>query len=491
MTRVQLQNLLHNLLSLGRETEWVEYKHNWWEPDKVGAIVSSLSNSALLHGEAYGYIVWGVDDDLNVRGTDLDFKGRRYKNQSYEHYLRCFLKPSVPVEHFSWDHDGHPLEALRVSAAPSQPVTYMGEGYFRIGEHKKNLRDWPNVAKKIWTAETPAKFEHAYAADGLAPYDVASLLSIDTYFKLAKRPPEFDPSVVADLLLEDGAIVRDERGRLAIPNYTALALARRLGQFPDLRDKSLRLIFYRGKNKVEASRPEIKGQYGYAVGFNGLIQYMTGMLPASEAIESALRDENTLYPEVAIRELVANALVHQDLTQSGTHPMVEVFSDRIEITNNGLPLIAPLRFIDEVPRSRNDALAALMNRLRLFEGRGSGVKRVITSAELHQLPAPDFLQRSSHTVSILYAPRPVAEMTKEERVRACYQHASLKFVSNEYLTNTSLRERFRLPSDNKGSTAANRIIKDTVDAELIVADVERGPNARYVPFWAPELRGRA
>ena len=171
--------------------------------------------------------------------------------------------------------------------------------------------------------------------------------------------------------------------------------------------------------------------------------------------------------------------------------MIEVFSDRIEITNNGLPLIAPLRFIDEVPRSRNDALAGLMNKLRLFEGRGSGVKRVITSAEAHQLPAPDFLQKGAHTVAVLYAPRPLSEMTKEERVRACYQQASLKFVSNEYLTNTSLRERFRLSSDAKGSTAANRIIKDTVDADLIVPDVERGPNARYVPFWASELHGRA
>ena len=483
--------MLRNLLSLGRETEWVEYKHNWWQPDKLGDIVSSLANSALLHGESYGYIIWGVDDNLVVKGTTLDFKGLRYKNQSYEHYLRCHLTPKVPVDHFAWDHDGHRLEALRVSAAPSQPVTYKGEAHFRIGEHKKNLRDWPNVAKKIWTAETPSEFEHAYAADGLVPYDVISLLSVDTYFKLANMTPDFDPSRVATLLLDGGVIVRDEQDRLAIPNYTALALARRLEQFPELRDKSPRLIFYKGKNKVEASRPEIRGQYGYAVGFNGLIKYMTDMLPASEAIESVLRVETSLYPEVAIRELVANALIHQDLTQSGTHPMIEVFSDRIEITNNGLPLIAPLRFIDEVPRSRNDALADLMNKLKLFEGRGSGVKRVITAAEAHQLPAPDFLQRHSHTVSVLYAPRPVSEMTKEERVRACYQHASLKFVSNEYLTNTSLRDRFSLSSDGRGSTAANRIIKDTVEAELIVPDVERGPNARYVPFWAPELRGRA
>ena len=290
MTPAQLSGLLRNLLALGRETEWVEYKHNWWQPEQVGEIVSSLANSALLEGEAYGYIFWGVDNDLTVRGTDVDFKGKRYKGQAYEHYLRCHLQPHVPVEHFAWDHEGHALEAVRVSAAPSQPVMYRGQAFFRIGEHKKNLQDWPNVAKKIWTAETPAKFEHAYAADGLTPYDVVSILNTDTYFRLTKRPPEFDPRRVADLLLEDGVVVRDERDRLAVPNYAALALARRLGQFPELRGKSARLLFYKGKNKVEASRPEIKGQYGYAVGFNGLVQYMMDMLPASEAIESALRD---------------------------------------------------------------------------------------------------------------------------------------------------------------------------------------------------------
>jgi len=69
-----------------------------------------------------------------------------------------------------------------------------------------------------------------------------------------------------------------------------------------------------------------------------------------------------MYPEIAVRELVANALIHQDFSITGAGPMVEVFGDRVEITNPGEPLIDTLRFIDEPPRSRNEMLASLMRR---------------------------------------------------------------------------------------------------------------------------------
>lgn len=74
-------------------------------------------------------------------------------------------------------------------------------------------------------------------------------------------------------------------------------------------------------------------------------------LPANEEIGKALRKETRLYPVIAVRELVANALVHQDLSEIG-FPMIEVFKDRIDISNPGIPLVTPDRFIDAY-KSRN------------------------------------------------------------------------------------------------------------------------------------------
>jgi len=107
-----------------------------------------------------------------------------------------------------------------------------------------------------------------------------------------------------------------------------------------------------------------------------------------------------MYPEIAIRELVANALIHQDFTIRGTGPMIEIFSDRMEITNPGIPLIDTLRFIDEPPQSRNEALASFMRRVNICEEQGSGIDKIILQVKMFQLPAPDFIVTSKHTKSM-------------------------------------------------------------------------------------------
>ena len=93
---------------------------------------------------------------------------------------------------------------------------------------------------------------------------------------------------------------------------------------------------------------------------------------------------------VAVRELVANALIHQDFSITGAGPMVEIFEGRIEVTNPGEPLVATDRFLDSPPKSRNESLASLMRRFRICEERGSGIDKVVSQIELYQLPPPLF-----------------------------------------------------------------------------------------------------
>jgi len=192
-----------------------------------------------------------------------------------------------------------------------------------------------------------------------------------------------------------------------------------------------------------------------------------------------------MFPRQAIRELVANALIHQDMTITGAGPLVEMFTDRLEITNPGQPLVQPERFLDFPPRSRNEAFAALMRRMRLCEEKGSGIDKVVHLAEVYQLPAPDFRTSETRTIVILFAHQDFAEMSKSDRIRACYQHCALKYVSNERMSNQSLRERFKLP-ESKAATAS-QVIGATKDAGLVKADESDTTStryARYLPFWA-------
>ncbi len=126
-----------------------------------------------------------------------------------------------------------------------------------------------------------------------------------------------------------------------------------------------------------------------------------------------------MYPDIAIRELVGNAIIHQDFSIRGTGPMIEIFDRRIEITSPGKPLLDPIRFIDGPPQARNEAFAATARRLNMCEELGTGIDKVIHSVEIFQLPPPVFETPVDSTRSTLWAHKPLGEMTRDERVRAC------------------------------------------------------------------------
>jgi ATP-dependent DNA helicase RecG len=221
-----------------------------------------------------------------------------------------------------------------------------------------------------------------------------------------------------------------------------------------------------------------------AAGVQGLVQFVTAQLPQNEAIRDALRTEIKLLPEVVIRELLANALVHQDLNSPGASPMVEIYSNRMEISNPGLPIVPLERFIDGY-QSRNERLADLMRRLGICEEKSSGIDRVIEAAESFQLPAPDFRAAHNRTVVVIYGTRDFDEMDRNDRVRACYQHCVLRYVMSERMTNQTLRERFGLPESK--STIVSQVIAAAIDADLIKLDEKVGTSrkyARYLPKWA-------
>jgi len=191
-----------------------------------------------------------------------------------------------------------------------------------------------------------------------------------------------------------------------------------------------------------------------------------------------------VYPKLAIRELVANAIIHQDFSEKGTGPMIELFSDRIEITNPGKPLINTLRFVDHNPQSRNEKLASFMRRLNICEERGSGIDKVLFETEFFQLPAPKIVEGENYTRIIIYSYKTLRQMDKEDKIRACYMHSCLKNVSGEYMTNQSLRIRFGI--EEKNYSMASRIIAETIKSGLIKdydPESSSKKHAKYIPFW--------
>lgn len=183
---------------------------------------------------------------------------------------------------------------------------------------------------------------------------------------------------------------------------------------------------------------------GVTLSASGLHEFVMGQLPQNEIIEDALRKHVKLLPDASVRELIANALVHQNFLIGGAAPIIEVYSNRVEISNPGEPIVPVERFIDGY-QSPNERLASMMRRMSICEEKGSGIDRVVQEAEIFQLPAPEFRAGHRRTIVTIFGPKPFDDMDREERMRACYQHCALRWVMAERMTNQSLRLRFGLP----------------------------------------------
>lgn len=321
------------------------------------------------------------------------------------------------------------------------------------------------------------------ALDGVSPERVAELLDVPGFFDLLGLPAPTGTVNMLDRLVQEH-LIEECAGKYSIRRMGALLLARCLSDFPiEVARKAPRVVVYEGSSKIRTKLDRTETR-GYAVGFRGLVKLMIEQMPQNEVIEDALRKSVKLAPEIAIREIVANALIHQDFAMPGASVMLEIYGDRIEISNPGEPIVPVERFIDAY-RSRNERLADLMRRMGVCEEKGSGIDKVMQAVEHFQLPAPEFLRLHGRTGVTIFGHRPFESMTRDDRVRACYQHCVLRWVMSERMTNQSLRERFQLP-ESKTATIS-QVIAATIESGLIKADAQVGSSrrlARYLPVWA-------
>jgi predicted HTH transcriptional regulator len=377
----------------------------------------------------------------------------------------------------------HPDGRVVVFSIPSRPrgtAYHLNGTYFmRAGEELVPMSE--DQLRRIFAEGEPDWLEE-HSRAGLDGAQVVELLDTQGYFELLKFPYPAEQAGVLDRLQQD-RLVDLVAGNYAIRRLGALLLAKRLQDFPDISRKAPRVIVFTGKSKLDTKLDQL-GSKGYAVGFPGLVRFIMAQLPQNEVIQDALRKEVKLVPEIAIRELVANALIHQDFRITGASMMVEVYTDRVEISNPGDPIVPVERFIDGY-QSRNERLADLMRRMRICEEKSSGIDKVIQAAEIYQLPAPDIRTSHRRTVVVIFGPRDFEEMDRDDRIRACYQHCCLKWVMAERMTNQSLRERFHQPESK--SAIISQIIAAAIEAKVVKADEKVGGSrkyARYLPFWA-------
>lgn len=383
-----LDKLVLELCKLPQETGWVEFKHNNCDPKMVGEDISALANSAVIADRSYAYMIWGVEDNTHeIIGTKVCLKKEKKGNQELENWLRYLLSKNADFEIQSVDINGKHIEILIISKAVGVPVTFEKIDYIRVGSYTKKIIEFPPLQAQLWDKLRNQQFEDIYAISNIQLQDIPHYLNYEMYFDILNMPIPTSIDKYAHYLVEDSIIAKQDNGLYAITNLGAILFAKKLSKFPRIGRKAIRIVQYDGLNRLTILKEEITTE-GYAISFENAVKYVNTLLPSKEDIDSVRRKSISTFPIPAIREAIANSLIHQDFFITGTGPLIEIFENRVEVTNSGTPLVDIMRIVDNPPKSRNEKLASLMRRLNMCEELGRGWDRMVISCELQKLPAP-------------------------------------------------------------------------------------------------------
>ncbi len=457
------------LLTINSENEHLEFKkaERSFDFEKLVKYCVAISN------EGGGKIILGVTDKMPrcVVGTEAFKSIEKVKSDIFQK-----INIRVDIEELICEE-----KRVLIIYIPTRPLTkplhYKCSYYMRVGEELIPMTS--ERLQEIFN-ETSEEYFLKPAKSNVSAEEVIRLLDSQAYFELIQLPYPMNRDGVIDRFLSEKIII-SFKNNFYITNLGAILFAKNIRDFDTIYRKGVRVTLFNGKSKISTIK-DFSFEKGYAAGFKELIKLVENQVPSNEVIGNALRSQVGMYPSIAIRELVANAIIHQDFSQTGTSVSIDIYSDRIEFINPGVPVVPLDRFIDSY-QSINERLADLMRRLRICEEKGTGIDKTISSVEAYQLPPPSFKKRERQTVITLYAHQELSSMNKSDKVRACYQHTCLKYIINEKMTNQSLRDRLSI--EDKNYSTASRIIKETLTEGLIkIGNLENKSNRKeYIPAW--------
>ncbi len=477
------QLLTDSMSPVPAELNQLDWKHDLSpKKERVAQHLSAFGNEP-----GGGFLAFGIAPTGELTGIKKEEVEKIVSQLG--NLAREAVLPPIKIEHAIAPFHEKSILFVYIPESTEKPVHLRGgsieEAYIRSAGQTRKMSK-PELGNALLRSKS-ARFEELPAHPIVAPKDTTELLEMfefEPLFALLEKPLPRDPLALISelkalrLLIEDGSLVAT--------NLAVLSAAKDMAMFRGHERRGVRLIFYKGKSRVDTEQ-ERSSKKGYAIAFKPMLTFLVQKLPSSEIIRDALRSNAPLYPEVALREIIANAIIHQDLTIENRSPMVEVFSDRIEVSSPGrlVPSVTVQRIIDTSPESRNEMFARLLRQCRICEERGSGIDRALRAIELYGLPPLDFREEENSFRVTIFGPKNYKQMNKDERIRASYQHSALQHLSGEAMTNASLRKRLGVSDTNY--PLVTKIINDSVEAGLVKPhDPENKANkhAKYIPYWA-------
>jgi len=391
MENTDLIALLNRLCQEPNESEWIEFKSNRYNSQEIGEYLSALSNSACLLGKPFGYLVFGVDDQLHdIVGTIFDPYSDKEKgkgNQSLLLWLATNLQPNIGFTPFVFTTKNKRVVLFEIHSAYNQPVRFKGIAYIRIGTSKTELRNHPDKERVIWSRciDWSAQICENATLDDLDPTAIRKARS-EYKVKFPNRANEVDSWDDTTLLNKTSLTIKG-----AITNSAMLLVGK--SESAALISPAVARISWILKDDKSNEKDYEHFDPPFLVNVDKVLLKIRNLTIRELPGGTLFPKEIHQYDEWVLREALHNCIAHQDYLLRGRIILVEM-PTRLFLSNVGsfLPGSVERVIQQDAPQEiyRNSLLVKAMVNLNMIDTQGGGIKRMFLTQKERFFPMPDY-----------------------------------------------------------------------------------------------------
>lgn len=348
-------------------------------PSKVRDIAEEVCSFA---NSAGGYVLMGVDNGNRIVGIEIDNNKRSAIQDAIGE-----ISPMLHYDMYRVEVDGKSVWVIDVPSGKSKPYFFSGSTYIREGANCQKLTNVDEI-RNVFRRNDRIYFD----AIPLPKADLSKELDEDNF-------REFRYAAGIGLGISDGQILEnlqifDENDNVKSGGVLFFARHPENLYFHAV----IRCVLFKGTDKVYILDDKTFGG-PLLQQYNRAIEWLKGKLQVSyEITGTGPRKETWEIPLSVFKESIINALSHRDYYEQGAGIMIEMYDDRVEITNPGdLPSVVARNF-GRRSLSRNPLIFGLFTRMHLVEHVGSGIPRMRKDMLDAGLPEPIFETDGMFTV---------------------------------------------------------------------------------------------
>lgn len=405
MDKQEVQKLVEESIKHKTETNSVEFK------DARGGLPKSVwkSISAFSHKPGGGIIVFGIIEDkekheIIIIGTDILDNLQEKIGDLVNNEMSFIIRPDYHI----LEIEEKTLLAVFVPECPDQfkPCYYKSEGmpngaYIRDGNTNRKMTD--DEMRNFIDNSKKFKFDITSAEEASLD-DLSKEKILELLIKSGERTQRHSSLEEIDFELLKNLGIADNFDGSQKPTLAGfLIFAKERPQNKQQFSRyAIRCVRFKGSNVASEIIDNLDIKETLDIQIDTMQKFVLRNIKKSAEIVGTKRIEKYEYSEKAIREIVANAVIHRDYKITETYTQVYIFEDRIEVFNPGcLPPGVTIENIKDAQVSRNEIIAARLKEFDYLEEYGRGIDIVFDEMKKWNLLSPIFKNTSNSFKVIL------------------------------------------------------------------------------------------